>query len=465
MFIKRSLWKFKGKPLLRGYYQSIVSAQAVAETREKRTYSTMTPHGAFCYEREGNMASIPFEPLDENDPIVRKMESQQLWFQKYIKSIPDGYVLPAYYREFQKTNTFTPREDDIWIVTFPRSGTTWTQELTWCIVNIDKIEDARKLPLWFRTPFYEWDCMVPPDGLPDLSKLVIPFDTIEEADKHFQKPGNMVPHLESLPSPRVIKTHLPVSLLPPEARKNKACKAWDCMVPPDGLPDLSKLVIPFDTIEEADRHFQKPGNMIIYVARNPKDSWVSFYHLNRSFENFVGTMDDFIEQHIKGIVISELTPSPSHRHVESSLETCPRTLENEERAECLLPHFRILEKGMSEETNLLLPLRELSATDPNRQNVDEAIEKIARFLGKDLTQEQLKAVKEEASIERMREKAPVTGDNYRWKNLLGEDSTKPFVRDGQVGGWRNELTEEQIEKIDKYIQDYFEEMGLYDTQK
>ncbi|CAG0893459.1 unnamed protein product [Darwinula stevensoni] len=140
---------------------------------------------------------------------------------------------------------------------------------------------------------------------------------------------------------------------------DKIIIGWDCMVPPDGLPDLSKLVTPFDTIEEADKHFQKPGNM----------------------------------------------------------------------------------------------------------NVGEAIEKIARFLGKDLTQEQVKAVKEEASIERMREKAPVTGDNYRWKNLLGEDSTKPFIRDGQVGGWRNELTEEQIEKIDKYIQDYFQEMELYDTQK
>ncbi|CAG0902358.1 unnamed protein product [Darwinula stevensoni] len=314
------------------------------------------------------MATVQFEALDQNDPIVRKMESQHLWYRKFIKSIPDGYVMPAYYSEFQKTNTFKPRDDDIWIVTFPRSGTTWTQELTWCIVNIDKLEDARKFPLWFRTPFYEWDCLVPPDGLPDLSQLVIPFDTIEEADKHFHKHGNMLPHLESIPSPRVIKTHLPVSLLPPEVRKNK----------------------------------------IIYVSRNPKDSWISYYSLFHTFDSFTGTLDDFIEQNIHGIC----------------------------------------EKGFVAVVNAI-----------------EEIERLARFLGKDLTQEQTKAVEEEASIERMREKSPVTGPNYRWKHLNPpRDPSDSFIRGGRVGGWRNVLDEDQVEKIDKYIREYLEETGLFDSQ-
>ena len=103
--------------------------------------------------------------------------------------------------------------------------------------------------------------------------------------------------------------------------------------------------------------------------------------------------------------------------------------------------------------------------DPNQQNVGEEIKKIGHFLGKDLTQEQVKAIQEEASIERMREKSPVTGDNYRWKHLHSDEANKPFIREGHIGGWRNVLSEEQAEKMDKYIQDYFQEMGLYEKQK
>ncbi|CAG0902359.1 unnamed protein product, partial [Darwinula stevensoni] len=221
---------------------------------------------------------------------------------------------------------------------------------------------------------------------------------------------------------------------------------WDCLVPPDGLPDLSHLAIPFDTIEEADKYFQKPGNMMIYVSRNPKDSWVSYYHLSRSFQNFTGTMDDFMEQHIQEIGMW----GPHWKHVREHLE-----MRNEPNV-CFLT-FESLKKPKKRGTLIVL-----MTTNPYRQNTIEEIKKIALFLGKDLTQEQVKAVKEEASIERMREKAPVTGD-YRWKNLHNEDLTKPFVRDGKVGGWRNELTQEQIEKIDKYIKDYFQDIGLFET--
>ncbi|CAG0896993.1 unnamed protein product [Darwinula stevensoni] len=323
---------------------------------------------------------------------------------KFIRSIPDGYVMLAYYSEFQKKNTFKPREDDIWIVTFLRSGTTWTQELTWCIVNIDEIEDARKFPLWFRTPFYEWDCLVPPDGLPDLSQLAIPFDTIEEADKHFQKHGNMVPHLESLPSPRVIKTHLPISLLPPEVRKNK----------------------------------------IIYVSRNPKDSGISYYSLFHTFDSFMGTLDDFIEQSIHGISLW----GPHWKHVREHWEmrnepnVCFLTFESL----CYDFHIGKLKAPRSGFA--------FTATNPHRQNAIEEIERLARFLGKDLTQEQTKAVEEEASIERMREKSPVTESNYRWKHLNpSRDTAESFIRGGRVGGWRNVLDEDQVEKIDKYIRE------------
>lgn len=67
-------------------------------------------------------------------------------------------------------------------------------------------------------------------------------------------PGYQV--LNNLPSPRYIKSHFPLSLLP-------------------GILDV--------------------GCKIIYVARNPKDVAVSWYHLNRAIktQGFQGNFEEF----------------------------------------------------------------------------------------------------------------------------------------------------------------------------
>lgn len=50
---------------------------------------------------------------------------------------------------------FEARSDDTWIVTFPRSGTTWSQELIWMVKNDMDYEAARKNLLVERFPFLE----------------------------------------------------------------------------------------------------------------------------------------------------------------------------------------------------------------------------------------------------------------------------------------------------------------------
>ena len=77
------------------------------------------------------------------------------------------------------------------------SGTTWLQEITWLITNEGNFGDATQKPVYFRSPFLEFKDEV-----------------LNEVGIDLANP---------MPSPRVIKTHLPVKLAPKQMLENK-CK-------------------------------------------------------------------------------------------------------------------------------------------------------------------------------------------------------------------------------------------------
>lgn len=52
-------------------------------------------------------------------------------------------------------HSFPVREDDIWIITNDRCGTTWTQEMTWLILNDLNFQQARIVDLELRSQFLE----------------------------------------------------------------------------------------------------------------------------------------------------------------------------------------------------------------------------------------------------------------------------------------------------------------------
>jgi len=167
-----------------------------------------------------------------------------------LVSEPHGiHILPPMKEVMKKIYNFEVRSDDIWIVTYPKCGTTMTQEMVWQIVNKVDTEKA-KIMLFERTPFIEME------GL--LS---------EEISKGQTFPDWMVKSVEytaNLPSPRVIKTHLPFEFLPPK------------------LLDTCK---------------------VIFVCRNPKDTCVSFYHHHGLFPDYKmkpGKFSEFANLFLKG---------------------------------------------------------------------------------------------------------------------------------------------------------------------
>ena len=80
---------------------------------------------------------------------VTKEEKQKITacFPSHISCINDlvryenGFVMPRYFAENleKKIYNFELRDDDIWIVSYPKSGTTWTIENVWAMLNIEDL--------------------------------------------------------------------------------------------------------------------------------------------------------------------------------------------------------------------------------------------------------------------------------------------------------------------------------------
>ncbi|XP_066908556.1 sulfotransferase 4A1-like [Halyomorpha halys] len=174
-------------------------------------------------------------------------------------------LMPSKYKN--EVNNFLDcavRDDDIWISTFPRSGTTLTQELVWLVKNNFDFETAKTVNIWERSPFLEISLL-----FHEKTKLMFLKENENNPQnrqiiENMSHPGYLV--VESKPSPRLIKTHFPLSLLPRGVHK-KNCK-------------------------------------IVYVARNPRDVVVSYYYLLRTWRttNYVGSFSQFWKQFKEGHV-------------------------------------------------------------------------------------------------------------------------------------------------------------------
>lgn len=74
----------------------------------------------------------------------------------FVQVGEEKWCFPSRYKEMaQHYYNFQSRPDDIWVATFPRSGTTWTQELVWMIANDVDYEGSQRTPLTERFPFFE----------------------------------------------------------------------------------------------------------------------------------------------------------------------------------------------------------------------------------------------------------------------------------------------------------------------
>jgi hypothetical protein len=241
---------------------------------------------------------------------------------------------------FESGLRYRAQPGDIFVCTYPKCGTTWMQYIVYLIMHAG-------------------------EPLARGASLGAVFPHLEEVGREV---------VAALPTPRLIKTHLP------------------------------KALTPFVT----DARY-------IYVARNPFDCVVSFYHHTRGFPQHYdfsnGKFADFFECFMSG----EVDFGDYFEHLSSWA-------------------------AIADAPNLLFVTFEEMKAD-----VRATIIAVAAFLGEKAegtvrNEAMLKRILDAVSFESMAE------DQRRWSSARPPDQA-PFVRKGAVGDWQNLMTPLQARRL------------------
>lgn len=86
--------------------------------------------------------------------ILSELQSEPL--PSDVLNTFNNITMPRAYEQFiGRIRNIDVYEDDTWVITYPKCGTTWTQEAVWQICNGVDIEGKGKTPLRQRFPFIE----------------------------------------------------------------------------------------------------------------------------------------------------------------------------------------------------------------------------------------------------------------------------------------------------------------------
>ncbi|XP_066493010.1 sulfotransferase 2B1-like [Tiliqua scincoides] len=247
---------------------------------------------------------------------------------------------------------FQFRPSDVLLVTYPKSGTTWVQEILTLIYSAGDPALVKTIPNWTRNPWLEH----------------VYFKELPQETNR----------------PRLLTTHMPQQVL---AAALRTCKP-----------------------------------KVIYVARNPKDVAVSFYHFHK-IANFLpdpGSFSDFLQHFLDGTV-----------HFGSWFQHIKGWL------------------GCQEKLGLFfITYEEL------HQDLQRCVERLSAFLGCPLQPDQIASVCQHCSFTSMSKNIMVN------HTLLSPEiidlSKGSFFRKGITEDWRNHFSPQQSELFNQIYQ---KEMG------
>ncbi|XP_032999549.1 amine sulfotransferase-like [Lacerta agilis] len=251
---------------------------------------------------------------------------------------------------------FEIRDSDVFVVTYPKSGTIWTQNILSLIYHEGHRDGTEKVNLLDRVPWLEYK-----DPNADYVNR---------------------------PSPRLFVSHLPYYLVPKGLRNGRA--------------------------------------KVVYVARNPKDVLVSYYHFAKAACSLEKVEDFgiFMERFLAGKVF----------------------------ASSWLDHLEGWYAHRDDFNILFLTYEEM------KKDLRSCVLKICNFLGKRLTEKEVDAVVDQSTFNKM--KADPRANYGSLPPELMDYSKGHFLRKGTVGDWKNMMTVAQSERFDSVFKERMEKLPI-----
>uniref|UniRef100_T1II82 Sulfotransferase domain-containing protein n=1 Tax=Strigamia maritima TaxID=126957 RepID=T1II82_STRMM len=288
----------------------------------------------------------------------------------------------------KKFQNFKVRDDDIYVLTFPKTGTTWLEEIAYVLLNDLDFEKINKTIRDFDIPYVDLD----------VWEIAV----------------NLMDFTINLASPRCIKLHTSLSLLPNDfATKPKGSSGtmggpeWICWVEHLDLHEFvenKKIILHYLHIFNTD------------LMRFPNFRFCTCAGTRAmAFCTFEGSIDDFAELFME----NKIPYTPYVTHVKEVWEK-------------------------RHEKNIYF-----TTYEELQKNQEKVIAEIAQFMNKSLTDDQIKMVADHCKFDNMK-KNPAT-------NKKELDDTKTVVKDfkfmrkGIVGNWKSEMSPELSAKIDKWL--------------
>ncbi|KAM7249597.1 hypothetical protein ACFE04_025403 [Oxalis oulophora] len=315
-------------------------------------------------------------------------ESAELLNKYFLNKFRSGYVkckdvvLPEYFTQFgDRIREMEIRSDDIWVCSFPKTGTTWTQEMVWCVAHEADLKTAeeflpQRFPFLEHSPLFDYRDLMSTN--PEITFPEFVLDSIG--------------YINNYSSPRFIKSHLPFKLLPEKLQRNET------------------------------------NAKIVYVARNARDTCVSYFHHCRLMEGYKGGFEQFCELFLQGNVCF----GPFWDHVLGYWEQRRN------------PNVLIL------------------TYEDMKKDLKSIIYKTADFLGKSLDDEQVAKLLDHLSFQSMKQNRavnyePVIEINKKY-NLIEEDGS--FMRCGKIGEWKEIMNPDLKDRFEKWEEENLKDSGL-----